>query len=93
MSKMKELWKRQTRISDATDQAPRMFGEVFADGQFRGHYVRDDMPDNVMRIGEYFVWDLPDGTIGLGYEPTGEMGIFNKADLEPYIKAFFGLNF
>jgi hypothetical protein len=31
--------------------------------------------------------------IGMGFRPTGEMGIFKTADFEPYLKAFFGLNF
>jgi hypothetical protein len=31
--------------------------------------------------------------IGIGYRNTGEMGIFKVADFEPYLKAFFGLNF
>jgi len=31
--------------------------------------------------------------IGIGFRDTGEMGIFKVADFEPYIKAFFGLNF
>lgn len=73
---------------------PKMFGEVFADGQFRGHYKLDDMPKNTLVIGDYLLWSLQDGEeIGIGHRNTGEMGIFKVADFEPYLKAFFGLNF
>lgn len=94
MSKVKELLERQTRLSSATDHAPRMFGEVFDDGQFRGHYKIDDVSNHAMTIGDYLLWPLDGGEdIGIGYRPTGEMGIFKVADFEPYLKAFFGLNF
>ena len=94
MSKVKSLLERQTRLSSATDHAPQMFGEVFADGQFRGHYKIDDVPRHAMVIGDYLIWVLDDPEeFGMGYRPTGEMGIFKTADFEPYLKAFFGLNF
>jgi hypothetical protein len=45
-------------------------------------------------VGDYAMWPVDDAEkIGITYIPTGEIGIFNKADLEPYIKGFFGLNF
>jgi hypothetical protein len=47
-----------------------------------------------MVIGDYLLWPLDGGEeIGMGFRPTGEMGIFKTADFEPYLKAFFGLNF
>lgn len=77
-----------------TDHAPRMFGEVLPDGQFRGQYKIDDVPNHAMVIGDYLLWTLDDKSeIGIGYRNTGEMGIFKTADFEPYLKAFFGLNF
>jgi hypothetical protein len=91
MSKVKEAL--QTRLNSATDHTPRMFGEVFADGQFRGHYKIDDVPRHAMVIGDYLLWPLDGEEFGMGYRPTGEMGIFKVADFEPYLKAFFGLNF
>ena len=90
MSKVKEVLHK---LEEATGHAPRMFGEVFADGQFRGNYMTDDVPKNAMVIGDYLLWSLEGGEFGMGYRPTGEMGIFKTADFEPYLKAFFGLNF
>jgi hypothetical protein len=90
MSKVKEVLHK---LEEATGHAPRMFGEVFADGQFRGHYTVDDVPRHAMVIGDYLLWPLEGDEFGMGYRPTGEMGIFKTADFEPYLKAFFGLNF
>lgn len=72
---------------------PRMFGEVFEDGQFRGHMSKVDTPPFVTVIGDYQLWTLGEDEVGIGFRPTGEMGIFKVADFEPYLKAFFGLNF
>lgn len=78
----------------ATDIAPRMFGEIFEDGQFRGHMSKADTPAHVIVVGDYLLWKLEGNEdIGIGYRPTGEMGIFKSEDFEPYMKAFFGLNF
>ena len=78
----------------STDHAPRMFGEVLPDGQFRGTYKIDDVPRHAMVIGDYLLWPLDGGEeVAIGYRNTGEIGIFKTADFEPYIKAFFGLNF
>jgi hypothetical protein len=71
-----------------------MIGEVFDDGEFRGQYKIDDVPKNAMVIGDYLLWACNSKEeIGIGYRVTGEMGIFKVADFEPYMKAFFGLNF
>ena len=76
------------------DHTPRIFGEVLQDGQFRGVYKIDDVPRHAMVIGDYLLWPLDGGEeIGIGHRNTGEMGIFKSADFEPYLKAFFGLNF
>jgi len=96
MSKVKSLSEqlRERMDEQLTDHTPRMFGEVFDDGQFRGHYKIDDVPRHAMVIGDYLLWPLDGGEeIGMGFRPTGEMGIFKTADFEPYLKAFFGLNF
>ena len=77
-----------------TNHAPRMFGEIMADEQFRGYYKIDDVPNHAMVVGDYLLWSLDGGEeIGIGHRGTGEMGIFKVADFEPYMKAFFGLNF
>jgi hypothetical protein len=70
-----------------------MIGEVFEDGQFRGHYKIDDIPSHAMAIGDYLLWPLDGDEFGMVYRNTGEMGIFKTADFEPYMEAFFGLNF
>ena len=91
MSKVKSLAELSALASDI---APRMFGEVFEDGQFRGHMARADVPSHTMVVGDYLLWPLEGNEeIGIGHRGTGEMGIFKTADFEPYLKAFFGLNF
>jgi hypothetical protein len=90
MGKVKSLGEL---ASMATEIAPRMFGEIFEDGQFRGHMSKADTPLHVIVIGDYQLWTLGEGEVGIGFVPTGEMGIFKTADFEPYLKAFFGLNF
>jgi hypothetical protein len=72
---------------------PHIFGEVFDDGQFRGSYKIKDIPPDAMIVGDYLIWNFKDNCIGIQFEPTGETGIFKKVDFEPYLKAFFGLNF
>jgi hypothetical protein len=92
MSKIKEAL--QTRMSSETAVAPQMFGEVFEDGQVRGHYVVDTVPlGQGIAFGDYVIWDAGDNQFGIGYRETGEMGIFNKKDFEAHIQAFYGLNF
>jgi len=76
------------------DQAPKVFGEVFEDGQFRGSHKIEDIPNHAVVIGDYMMWSMDVGEeIGICYRVTGEMGVFKVADFEPYVKAFFGLNF
>jgi hypothetical protein len=71
-----------------------IFGEVFADGQFRGTEKHNKLPKEVITVGDYYLWSVEEPEkIGLTHIPTGETGVFNTADLEPYIKGFFGLNF
>lgn len=77
-----------------------MLGEVFEDGQFRGRAEKVELAHNTvmhisMHIGDYMLWVLPTepDVIGISFMPTGEMGVFKKADLEPHLAAFFGLNF
>lgn len=91
MSKIKETL--QTKLASATQLAPSVFGEVFDDGQMRGEYGVDNVPQHAIVFGKYILWDSTDGKFGIGYRETGEMGIFNKADFEAHIEAFYGLNF
>jgi hypothetical protein len=57
-------------------------------------YSMGRVEEPALLIGDYATWPVDDaGKIGITYIPTGEIGIFNKTDLEPYIKGFFGLNF
>jgi hypothetical protein len=52
------------------------------------------IPKNTLVIGDYMLWTLDNPEeIGIGHRKTGEMGVFKVADFEPYLKAFFGLNF
>lgn len=46
-----------------------------------------------IRVGNYTMWDVGDDKIGISFLGTGEAGVFNKADFEAYVAAFFGLNF
>jgi hypothetical protein len=71
-----------------------IFGEVFVDGQFRGVEKENTMPKELLKVGDYYIWSVEEpAKIGITYIPTGETGVFNTADFEPYIKGFFGLNF
>ena len=94
MGKVKNLLERETHMSSETSTAPRIFGEVFEDGQMRGHYGVDTIPMGAgIVFGNYVIWDSGDNQFGIGYRETGEMGIFSKADFEAHIQAFYGLNF
>lgn len=46
-----------------------------------------------MRVGDYLLGDMDDKKLTIFHEPTGEGGVFDKAEFEPHVKAFFGLNF
>lgn len=71
-----------------------MLGEVFEDGQFRGHLTRGHLTrDEALQIGDYVLWDGDDGTFYILFEPTGEMGAFKKEDFVAHVSAFFGLHF
>lgn len=57
-----------------------------------------EMPHNTAmylraHVGNYMIWDVDPDTLGITFMGTGEMGLFKKKDFEPYIAAFFGLNF
>ena len=92
MSKIKELL--HTKLDNTIPTAPAVFGEVFEDGQMRGQYHIDTIPmGKGIVFGDYILWDTGDNQFGIGYRETGEMGIFNKADFEAHIEAFYGLNF
>lgn len=52
------------------------------------------VPDKALiMVGPFTLWDVDSEKIGVMLERTGEVGIMNKADLVPYIEAFFGLTF
>ena len=73
---------------------PPMLGEVFEDGQFRGHHARDVVPPSEsIQIGDYALWDGNDGTFYILFEPTGEIGAFKKEEFASHVSAFFGLRF
>jgi hypothetical protein len=94
MGKVKNLLERETHMASETATSPQIFGEVFDDGQMRGHYGVDTIPmGKGIVFGDYVIWDAGDNQFGIGYRETGEMGIFNKADFEAHIEAFYGLNF
>lgn len=78
-----------------TDHVPRMFGEVFDDGQFRGvsEMTAGDKLRAMLNVGDYMIGDTDRDSFSITLTTTGEMGVFKKKDFEPYIAAFFGLNF
>ena len=78
-----------------TDPVPRMFGEVFDDGQFRG--VRapgvGDKLRAMLNVGDYMIWEVDGDSFAITLTTTGEIGVFMKKDFEAHVAAFFGLNF
>ena len=77
------------------DPVPRMFGEVFDDGQFRGMgeiHVGDKLRA-MLNVGDYMIWDVDPDSFAITLTTTGEMGVFKKKDFESHVAAFFGLNF
>jgi hypothetical protein len=48
---------------------------------------------NTVEMPHNMIWDADIDTLGITFMGTGEMGLFKKKDFEPYIAAFFGLNF
>ena len=73
-----------------------IMGEVFDDGQFRGHTHRLPSPEvtieDGINIGRYTLLDCDKDTFYI-FIDTGEVGVFKKSDFEAHIAAFFGLNF
>ena len=74
---------------------PKIFGEVKDDGSMRGYGDTESVEKYVhsVRLHDYVMWNVDEETIGILYRPSGEMGMFKKADFENYVSAFFGLNF
>jgi hypothetical protein len=72
-----------------------MFGEVFADGQFRGavEETAGDKLRAMLNVGDYMIWDVDGDSFCITLTTTGEMGVFKKKDFESHVAAFFGLNF
>lgn len=77
-----------------TKNVPPVVGEVFDDGQFRGHgiAVPDVHLENGIKVGRYTLMDSDEDTFYIFFD-TGEVGAFLKSDFESHIAAFFGLNF
>jgi len=46
----------------------------------------------LLQIGQYMLADFGDNKLWIAHT-SGETGVFNKHELEPYIAAFFGLHF
>ena len=78
-----------------TDPVPRMFGEVFDDGQFRGIRVpvAGDKLRAMLNVGDYMIWEVDGDSFAITLTTTGEIGVFMKKDFESHVAAFFGLNF
>ena len=55
--------------------------------------LQDKAPASAMLVGDYALRDLDHEKLNITYMPTGESGVFDKAEFEAHIKAFFGLNF
>jgi hypothetical protein len=63
-----------------------------ADAQLKQAFgINDKNP--AMLIGDYALWDIDPTRFGMSHLVTGEAGVFNKADFEAHVKAFFGMNF
>ena len=54
---------------------------------------RPNTAEHRTHVGNYMIWDVDSDTLGITFMGTGEIGMFKKEDFEPYIAAFFGLNF
>jgi hypothetical protein len=70
--------------------------EVTAGEKLRAMLDEGRRPNGVehrTHVGNYMIWDADIDTLGITFMGTGEMGLFKKKDFEPYIAAFFGLNF
>jgi len=65
----------------------------------RAGNITDEVKQNMENkgaivIGNYALWNLNDeDSFGITFIPTGETGVFYRADFEAYVKGFFGLNF
>lgn len=87
-----EQYMQKLQAEDALrNQYPQ--ANPYQQGQLRG-LMSQNLSNNTVVIGDYMLWEMEDKSeIGVGYRVTGEMGVFKVDDFEPYIKAFFGLNF
>jgi hypothetical protein len=82
------------RVKETLLENNPMIGEIFEDGQFRGHRAVDVAPPPAsIEIGDYALWDGDDDTFYILFIPTGEIGAFRKEEFEAHVKAFFGLHF
>lgn len=94
MGQMKRMYIDMEALARFRSENPPMTGEVFDDGQFRGHRAPDVRPPPAsIRIGDYALWDGDDGTFYILFEPTGEIGAFKKEEFASHVSAFFGLHF
>ena len=85
-----------SRMKDTWADARGIFGSVpvnVAGSAVGGSFTLVPIPHANIVVGDYMLWKAGDGEVGIGYQPTGEMGVFKSEDFESYIKAFFGLNF
>jgi hypothetical protein len=93
MGKMKNVQIDMEALAKFRSENPPRMGEVFDDGQFRGHLAPDVAPPPVsIRIGDYLLWDSG-GNFYIVFVPTGQMGTFKKEHFESHVPAFFGLHF
>ena len=94
MGQMKNVQIDMEALSRFRSENPPMMGEIFDDGQFRGHRAPDVAPPPAsIRIGDYALWDGDDGTFYILFEPTGQLGVFKKEHFVAHVSAFFGLQF
>lgn len=94
MGKMKNVQIDMEALAKFRSENPPLFGEIFDDGQFRGHRAPDVVPPPAsIRMGDYALWDGDAGTFYILFEPTGQIGAFRKEHFQSHVAAFFGLHF
>lgn len=71
----------------------KMFEDMFAAKEAADDLLRERDTKHAIIIGDYALYDIDATRFGLSHIVTGETGVFDKADFEAHVSAFFGMNF
>lgn len=72
----------------------KVFEDMFAAKEAADDLLRErDTAKHAIIIGDYALYDIDATRFGLSNIVTGEAGVFDKADFEAHVSAFFGMNF